>query len=334
MRRCLFTATAIGIFTFSTGLCHAQTASSTSPAFTDAKPPSVTEGTPTKDLGDSSVFANALNCTSIEREVKEIAEGLRPGPAWVATHGGTYTTVPFYMRRGRCGNEPYPVIAIGPTSILMTDLSVDAAPGEVGQIIEGSDGEVRIRWREGRGDLPDRLYFVKWQGDPCVVTQKQIADMLNKYNTQGLLEIDWYQKVDHDLTAESVTQLPPQFANGFHSGPITVEVGSINPSDVTQTYADRRSVPIELRSGTADGVYVGMDLPCTLLAADARAKDSGTEDQTKDAEWPTLRIVIDHAEEHRSTGTLWITATAEQSPTLPQAGDRLKTFQKRQVRPD
>jgi hypothetical protein len=321
MRRCISTAMPIAIFTFAGALGCARTHDEATVRY-ECGP------IPAREL--QILLAQG----QIKDQVQDIVDGRQPGPAWVRNWGGTYTTIPPESRELRCGNESYPLIEIGPSKALWMNLAVGASEREVGTIIDGSDREVRIQWREERRDLPDRLQFVWWKGIPYVVTRKQIVDMLNDYNVYGQAEVEWYQKVDHVHRSKSFTDLPPEFAAAVHDTPIKLKIGELNPRAITQTYADRRSVPIELRSGIADGVYVGMDLPCTLLAADASPKLRSADKPTKDAEWPTLRIVIDHAEEHRSTGTLWITATADQSPTLPQAGDRLKTFQKRQVRPD
>jgi hypothetical protein len=269
-----------------------------------------------------------LTIGAIEREVKDIEAGRRPAPDWAKEWAGIYDNRVFESL-ATIGAPPGSLIAVGPTQAAEMmgagGWCLFPPASRFGLVVEGSQEGVTIRWQRPDAQFgePVRLYFVRWKGERYIADGKSIANMLNEYNRSGRVQADWHKR----RVPDSIPELPALFSRGLRNGPFTLDVRSIDDRGVIidQLSPSCLQLSIELGNGSADGVYVGMDLLCNVVPAGADLPPRPRRNDPSATE-PDAWIVIDHVEEHRSTGRFRFTVE-EGPPLLPRAGDRLVTFQ-------
>lgn len=316
MRRCISTATALAIFTFAAapGCAHENSAAARA-SREERLPLMPPNGLPKDDPDLTLRFSRISKFDLLERELQEISAGRRKAPPWAKEWAGVYA----HRQTGS-------VFAIGPTQAAESYGAWCLSPPEhrFGIVSDGSQDGVTIRWQSLDGKLSDplRFVFVRWKGERYIADDKSITEMLNIYNRTGQVEFEWAKCRVPDPKPE----LPPAFSRGLHNGPIVLTVASI---DLQRAVNDRPNsastqLPIELGNGSDDGVYVGMDLACSVVPAGADLPPRPNADDSSVSE-PETWIVIDHVEKHRSTGWFRFSTEAGQPPP-PRAGDRLVTY--------
>jgi hypothetical protein len=315
VHRSIAIATAIAIFTVAAALgCAHQRPSAAPPDQQEHQSTQPADGLQIPDPDAAHRIDDNTLFDVIEREVQDMAAGQNPAPDWAKEWAGVYD-------HPGIGST----ILIGPTHAAEVFGGHFGAPaGLLGLISDGSQDGVTIRWQIGNEKLssPLKLYFVRWKGERYLADGQSITEMLNTFNRNGRVEFEWRKRRVPDPRPE----LPDAFTRGMHKGRIIIDVKFIDFSRTEDDPWDPecKLAMIELQSGSADGLYVGMDLPCTVVPAGAEPPPPPQMDDPSTRE-PRTAIVIDHVEEHRSTGRFRF-PFKEGQPPPPRAGDRLVTY--------